>query len=140
MATLSKANEAELLEHVRAGVPPAVAAQAVGIDGAGWDKIVERGELAGKQNARFRAFARSLDIALAEAEVAMVDLVVRAARRGSTAAATWLLERHAPERWVKPDQRSAPNGDSSTAEGGKEDVTQDIRDELAARRAAAEQR
>lgn len=67
---------------------------------------MERGELAGDavEDDPYRHFRAEVERAIADAEAAVVTLIVKAARDGDSRAATWLLERRFSERWGRRDR------------------------------------
>lgn len=114
----------QLVAMLRAGSYLDVACRAVGLDVEEFDE-----HLRGDDELRER-----VEQARAQAEVANLALVSRAARDGVWLAAAWILERVYPERYARPAQRQ----DEKTAPvvlGS--DRLDDLADRRAARRARA---
>jgi hypothetical protein len=86
-----------LVNALRVGSYLEVACRAVGIE-------VEDLEVAARENEELRA---RIERARAEAELAHIGLISRAAREGTWLAAAWLLERLYPDRYGRPAQREA---------------------------------
>lgn len=128
----------ELVERVRllvaAGNPLQLAAEACGVQRQTLHAWIRRGERGGATNEPYRTFAAAVEQARAEAEGDLVAQVRKASASGSWRAAAWLLERSAPDRWVRDSsargkRAAAPEEESSAADGFAEV------DQLAQRRA-----
>lgn len=99
-----------IVERVRAGSHPEVAAMSTGVSSTTYyrwkaeseDRVVD-GKVHRAKPA-YREFREALDRAAAEAEMANVAIILRAAqttadREGDWKAGAWYLERRAPQRW-----------------------------------------
>ncbi len=94
------------MRAIRAGNYPDVAARHAGIHPATHYRWMDRGGLEGDapQDDPYRRYRSEVERALADAEAAVVALIVKAARDGDSRAATWLLERRFGERWGRRDR------------------------------------
>lgn len=119
---------------VRAGNTVEIAAEAVGIGESTFYSWMDRGERGKPADRPYKAFREAVEQARGEAESILVARVAKAAQGGSWQAAAWLLERRAPERWGKPQDRKnlSANSDTPTEPPAKRSAL----DELAARRDA----
>ena len=83
---------ARIVNMVRSGTSPEVAARAAGVPKKTYDNWVIKGE-GGQGNAVYMKFAEQIAEARAVAEAVQVAAVSKAANDGSWQAAAWLLER-----------------------------------------------
>lgn len=127
-----------IVERVRAGAYPEVAAASTGIGSTtfyrwkllGEDRV-ENGKIR-KARPEYREFREALDRAAAEAEMAAIA-TVQAAFSTDWRSAAWYAERRAPGRWRKRDSlwHGGPGeGDAPLEVGGKVDLGGDALDKL----------
>ena len=90
---------AKILQGLRACLPRDVAAARAGVPRETLNNWLARGREA--KSGMYRDFAAAVDRAEADAEAALVATIAKAAKEGDVKAATWLLERSRPERWVR---------------------------------------
>ena len=127
----------QIVDLVRAGNYPEVAAQAAGINPATYYRWMQKGEEGTKPYGEFREAVKE---AQAAAEAHAVTIVRKAALDGSWQAAAWFLERSKAERWRRKENVELTGKDGGpveqriTGDTQREEVTSMI-DELAARRA-----
>lgn len=127
----------QIVDLVRAGNYPEIAAQAAGINAATYYRWMQKGE---DGTAPYGEFREAIKEAQGTAEAHAVAIIRKAALDGTWQAAAWFLERSKAERWRRKENveltgkdggpvRQQVVGDEQRAE-----VTALI-DELAARRA-----
>jgi hypothetical protein len=99
-----------IVDRVRAGVPPEVAAIATGVGRATYYRWMQRGEdrwIDGRMvraEKRYRDFRDALDRAFAEAEAVAIAHIRKAGEDPKTwQAEAWYLERSRSERWRRRD-------------------------------------
>ena len=115
---------------IRVGNTVEVAADAVGISESTFYLWMERGTKSGGSYTRYRNFRSEVERARAEAEATLVARISKAAQNGSWSAAAWLLERRAPDRWGKANERNR-DGEGEN-EGLRSGPVGKVEDELAA--------
>lgn len=115
----------QLEARLRSGSYLDVACRAIGIDPAQLDELLRT------NTKRAREISERLESARANAEVANVALVQRAARDGNWLAAAWLLERLYPDRYARASQRDDTKPQMPLAA----DALDDLEKRRAARRA-----
>lgn len=96
---LTPAVRRKIVDAIRAGNHANVAARLAGISESTFYRWMQRGEDETEADPRFCKFWESVKKAEAEAEDAMVKVIVKAATGGSWVAAMAYLERKFPERW-----------------------------------------
>ena len=127
----------KIVNLVRTGNYPEVAAQAAGISGKTYYEWMKRGE---DEAGIYREFRKAVKEAQAAAESHAVTIIRKAALDGSWQAAAWFLERSKAERWRRKENVELTGKDGGpvksqvVGDDGREQVTSMI-DELAARRA-----
>lgn len=122
-AYLAAEDADRLVAYLRSGSYVDVACRAVGISRETFDAWM------GSDDPAHVELRDRVDRARAEAEVANLAVVSRAAREGVWAAAAWLLERAYPDRWARPAVRQEEKSEPATA-------GQDGLDELTERRSS----
>lgn len=136
---LTKARHTTLVELARNGVSNRVAAKAAGIGESTYYEWLEKGKPGGPP--AYRAFRKAIELAKAELVSEVTQALVTSARKGNVRAQTYLLERLDPDAWLtvreraKRGNRDDEAAGEAPAEKPKGDVS-DLRDELAAKRAA----
>ena len=107
----------ELVEQVgtlvKLGVPPMVAARAKGVPEDDYVEWMRRGAINAQGDWRYAKFYDAVKDNEAEAETLLVGKIRSAATDGNWQAASWLLERLWPERYVKRSVND-PNSDPGT--------------------------
>lgn len=91
--------QGKITEGLRGCLPRDVAAELAGLPG----KVLAEWLTAGREqtSGQLADLVRAVESAEAEAEAILVVRIAQAARKGDVKAATWLLERTRPERWVR---------------------------------------
>ena len=114
---LTPAVREQLISHVRAGIPPRIAASALGLTTKTLDNWLDRGRVETK--GVYHAFAIAVDEALAKSAIPLIATVRRAART-SVKAAVWLLERSYPVEFERKRLPEALEPGFSAAEKASE--------------------
>lgn len=114
-----------IVDMVRAGNYPEIAAQAAGINSATYYRWMQKGE---DGTAPYGEFREAVKEAQAAAESHAVTTIRKAAMDGTWQAAAWYLERSKPERW-----RRRENVEVTGKDGGP--VQQEIVEGMTVRRA-----
>jgi hypothetical protein len=99
---LTRETEARVVGGVRAGLTLPIACEMVGISPRALQRWMA------SPRAEHRQLREAVQRARAGCEADLVARMHLAALRGSWRAATWLLERQAPERWGRPGDRPSP--------------------------------
>jgi hypothetical protein len=143
---LTPAVEEKIVRAIRAGNYPEVAARHAGIHPATYYRWMERGALEGEapEDDPYRRFRAEVERALADAEIADVGLIERAARNGDWRAAAFLLERRHRERWRRGEGRELetaregkPVVDRGSQWTSQEEFDRQVEELIAAARSAA---
>jgi transposase len=100
---LTPETQDKIVKAIRAGNYAHIAAAMAGIGESTYYRWLEQGERPDAKTP-YREFWESVKEAEAEAEVASVALIRRAAQNGTWQASAWYLERKHSERWGRKDK------------------------------------
>ena len=99
---LTPSLQTKICDVVRAGSAPESAAVFAGICSKTYKRWMERGRRS--RSGPYRAFARAIEKAERDCEVALASIVRKGAANGDIRAARFILERRFRERWGKLDK------------------------------------
>lgn len=106
----------KITDPVKLGVPPLVAAMQNGVSESEFADWMSRGVDAGRGEWRYAKFRDAIKEAEALCEAGLVGTLRRAAQDGNVTAATWLLERRFPERYVRRSVSTEGKKDPNAAD------------------------
>jgi hypothetical protein len=122
---LTAARQRRIIDAIRLGARRDEAAAAAGISRRSLQNWLARGELDGERG-RYRDFAEAVRTAEAQAELAALRTIEKAAAGGDWRASSWLLERRFPQRWGRQTRTEVTGPGGAPVELSGLDVLGDL--------------